>query len=31
MTLTINRERYAELLGLYQPRVIKTEADFWRS
>jgi HTH-type transcriptional regulator / antitoxin HigA len=27
MTLTINRERYAELLSLYQPRVIKTEAE----
>jgi HTH-type transcriptional regulator / antitoxin HigA len=27
MTLTINRERYAELLSLYQPRVIKTEEE----
>jgi HTH-type transcriptional regulator / antitoxin HigA len=27
MTLTIDRERYAELLSLYQPRIIKTEAE----
>jgi HTH-type transcriptional regulator / antitoxin HigA len=27
MTVTINRERYAELLSKYQPRIIKTEEE----